>query len=195
MSNNYKKIPIWENRKRIKELIEFRTDIVTYFNNLESYAIMGVKENDIAKKIRAKINGKLDKIHSYFDDTEVYPTLIHRAPPAIGGYIESVDLLLNIFTLHQFPEINPKSIVDYIDRLIGVYKSDTVIAWFRTINPLWWLFLLIEFIASIPFKILESAGLNRAKIEGAILGKIFKAIFEITMWIAALLTIKHFLNL
>jgi hypothetical protein len=189
MAKNYKKIPIWENRKRIKELIEFRNNIVTYFNNLESYTIMGVKENDIAKETRAKINEKLDKIHSYFDDTEVHPTLIHRAPPAIGGYRESVDILVNIFTLHQLPEISPQRILDYIDRLIGVYKNDSVKAFFRTINPLWWIFLLIEFIASIPFKILESAGLNREKIETSTPGKIIKGIFELIIVIAALFTI------
>lgn len=180
MVKNYKKIPIWENKKRIKQLEEFRANVITYFNN---------KENRKAQEMRAKINEKIDKIHYYFDDTKIEPSLVYRAPPAIGGYKESIDLLVNIFNLHQFPEISPQRIVDYIDRLIGVYKSDTVKAFFRTINPLWWIFLLIELIASIPFKILESVGLKREKIETSILGKIIKAIFELILVIAALLTV------
>jgi len=194
VSKNYKEIPIWENKKRIKELIKFRRNVVTYFNNLEAYNIMGIKEKKEAQEIRIKINKKIDKIHSYFDDAGSVTSMHYIPPPAIGGYEREIDLLVNIFNLYRYPEISPKYIVDYIDRVLGIYENDIVSAIFRTINPLYWFFKLIEFIASFPFRFLESIGLNRERIESSLSGRIIKGIFELIIVIAALLTILEVLG-
>ena len=118
----YKKIPYWENRKRLKMLIKFKKLVVNYFNNVEYDPFFSLKENQEAIKTRHEINLCLDKIYSYIISAGINPTIYYSPPPAIGGIAGNINLH-NIFHLHGF-EISPQYIIDNVDRAIGIYEND-----------------------------------------------------------------------
>ena len=84
----------------------------------------------------------------------------------LGEPSGEIDLLENLFRLHQH-RVSPQILLDYVDRAIGVYKDDRSRAWMRTINPFYWLNLLLECTARLPFFVLGSMGLDRARMEAS----------------------------
>jgi hypothetical protein len=187
--NYYKKIPIWENRRRIDFLIKFRNLVVNYFNNVtyEQWGL-GVVENEEAKKARTEINMSLHKAHFTTIAAGVNPSVFYTPPPAIGGITGDINVLLNIFHLHYYT-INPQEALDIIDRAIGTYEDDRINSIIRIFNPFFWLDLLLDYIVSLPFKILGKFGLNQEKIEDSALGKIIKGILYLILVVAAFLEI------
>lgn len=186
----YKKITIWENRKRTELLVAFRNLVDTYFTNLEDYSHLGLDphENEKAKKARREINMILDKMHSVIILAGVSPTIYYSPPPAIGGLAGTIDLIYNIFNLHHF-EIKPENLLDLIDRAVGIYENDRLNAWLRTINPLFWLGLILDYIVSLPFKIIGKIGFNQERVESSIMGRITKGVLYLIIVLAAFLEI------
>ena len=187
--NHYKKIAIWENRKRAKLLIEFRDLVVTYFNNLK-HSDFGFKvhENEEAKQVRIKINMGLYKIHSAMILAGVNPTIYYSPPPAIGRLAGNIDLINNIFNLHRF-QIGSQELLDVIERAIGIYENDRLNALFRTVNPLFGISLILDYIVSLPFKVIGKMGFNQKKIESSITGRVIKSTLYLIMVLAAFLTV------
>lgn len=184
----YDKIFIWENRNRVKLLKEFRNLVIEYYNNVERNSFFSVKENEKATKLRTKINLILDKIYWIIKSANVETSIFYFPPPAVGGYSLDIDLICNIFNLARY-EISPQQVLDHIERAIGIYEEDKIKSLLRTFNPFTWIMLIIEYLATLPFKFLEILGFNRTEIEASILGKIFKGIFQFIFWFAALLTV------
>ena len=99
-------------------------------------------------------------------------------------------LFSNIFNLDDF-DIPFQQIVDRIDRAIGIYAKDALWSWLRLFNPLFYISLFLEYIASIPFVLLGKAGFNQRAAEQSIIGKIVKFIIELVTITASILTILH----
>jgi len=188
----YKDIPIWENLRRINLLIEFRNLIVEYFNKVEYPGLLDYdiepRENVEVQKIRSKINSILPEAHSIILASGITPNIYYSPPPAIGGIAGPVDMVNNIFHLHRF-KINPRHLIDITERSIGIYEKDKNKALLRTINPFYWIVLIIDFIVSIPFRILGRVGFDQEKLEGSFIGKIVKGILYLVSVFAAFLTI------
>lgn len=193
---NYKQIFIWENSKRINFFTKFRNLVVDYFNNVQTSTAGGLDihffaepiENSNAQRKRSEINQNINKAHSIILAAGVPTSIIRYPPPAVGGHVLDVNVLASIYDSHNL-DLDPKFIVDIIERAIGVYKNDRINSFIRTINPFFWIFLIIDYITSLPFVILGQIGFNRGKIEGSFIGKISKAIFNLIIVFAAFLTI------
>jgi len=158
-------------------------------------------ENDKAKQIRTEINRMINKVHKVVILTNVNPAVFYTPPPAIGGYATNVDLVINIFNLQRF-QINPQSLIDCIDRAIGVYENDFIPSFLRTINPFYWFLCILDYIVSLPFALIGKLGFNQQKIETSFFGKLFKIIIQLILGTAAFLTIldktgylDHFIKL
>ncbi len=173
----YKKIPLWENQYRIKRLVAFREQVVTYFNNTrQEFLSTDVEENQTAKEARREINLTLREAHSMILASGTYTVFTHYPAPAVGGYVRNVDIILNMF----IPNIDsdPTQITDIIERAIGVYNSDSRKALIRTFNPFFWIGLMLDYIASIPFAIIGQLGFNRYSAENSFIGRLLKVIIE-----------------
>lgn len=187
--NQYKKITIWENRKRAKLLIEFRNLVDTYFSNLKHLHFgLAVHENEKAKQVRIEINMSLDKMYSVIISAGVKPTIYYSPPPAVGGFAGNIDLIHNIFNIHRF-QIGPQELLDIIERAIGIYENDRLNALLRTVNPLFWLGLILDYVVSFPFKVIGKIGFNQKKIESSITGRIIKGALYLIIVLAAFLTV------
>lgn len=195
----YKKITIWENNKRVRLLSEFRELVVTYFNNIKylGTGYSGVSENEKAREARIKINMILDKMYFVVISAGVNPIMYYTPPPSVGGFTGDIDLFHNIFNLYRF-DIEPTKILDFIERAIGIYENNRLNALLRTINPFFWLGLILNYIVSLPFKVIGEIGFDQEKIESSTTGKIIKgiikSIFYLITFLASFLAVLKYIG-
>lgn len=187
--NSYKDIPLWENSRRRRALEEFRSDVISYFNNSRYLWMAGARtEETEAVQARQRINCTVDQANRIIEAAGIAPTVTWTPPPMFGGHVQRIYLILNLFELDSY-QISADHAVALIERALGVYQSDRPAAFRRTINPLWWLFRGLLWFVRIPFVLLGAVGFDVARMEGSALGKLFKAIFASVPLMAALLTI------
>ena len=185
----------WENQRRQDKLKKFRNLIVTYFNNTRphEWLVDARSENDVAQQARSEINLMVDEISALLHAADIVPTVTVTPPPAIGGHVQRVHLLMNMFLLdrHQIP---PHHVDDLLLRAIGVYKSDERYSIRRTINPLWWFKAVLIWIAHAPFSVLRAAGFDANRAERSVLGKLVKGLLIVIPVLASLLAIADLLG-
>ena len=195
---------IWENINNVKQLRKFRKLVISYFTSVE-YTRHGYKETSSSISLRENINLMIPKINVIMRQAHVSPSLLHRNPPAIGGGSTYINVVENIFNLHHFMGLGKEDVVDFVDKAIGVYLADQTKAKIRSLNPFFYLHLIIITIIKLPFFVIEKAGFNREKVESSIPGKIFTTIGTLLAYIWTLIqiseklgfltTIKSFLGL
>ena len=193
---HYKTITFWGNQRRLTTLQQFRDLVITYFNNSQrTHSLLeeGRSENDVARQARAEINLKVDEISAYVRAADINPAVTVTPAPAIGGYVQHVDLLMNLFLLERH-QISPHHVDDFLLRAIGVYKSDESSSLRRTINPLWWVKMLLMGIAHAPFSILSAAGFDADRAERSVLGKLVKGFLVVITAVASILVIADLLG-
>jgi len=155
--------------------------------------VEGRIESDRAREIRVEINRMINEIHSIINMSDINTMTYYTPPPAIGGYAHHIDLILNIFELQSY-RIGENRILDYIDRAIGVYQNDFIPSILRTINPFYWIGIILDYIVSLPFILIGKAGFNQKKAEVSFLGKFLKIIFYLMSGTAAFLAILNYLG-
>ncbi|MFC1510154.1 hypothetical protein ACFL49_00650 [Candidatus Omnitrophota bacterium] len=165
----YFKIPIWTTLYRINFLKKFRFNIQSYFFNIR-YGTMALKphENETAQKARFNISRTLDIAHQMINETGV-STLVR-----IDN--QSTDIVVNIFSLYQC-EKGGDEVLFFIDRAIGLYQDHIVPSILNTINPLFWIGRTLEYIISLPFKLIGKVGFNQTKAEESFVGRLLKILF------------------
>ena len=192
---HYTKILAWENNRRLNKLIAFRELVIVYFNNSHVEWIMNPRvEEEAAQKARSNINLSLNDVHSIILKSGIMPTLRWIPPAATGGYVQNVNLIHDIFNLDGFFEIQPAHVLDFIDRTIGVYESNTKSAFIRIFNPFFYAGLVFDFISDLPFIALGKLGFNRQKARSSTMGRRVKGGFYLITVFAAFLTILHLLE-
>ncbi|MFB0555776.1 MAG: hypothetical protein ACETWQ_20915 [Phycisphaerae bacterium] len=83
----YNKIPVWENKNRLKLLYKFRELIDTYFNNVEvDYMSVNphadIIENETARQVRIEINRSLSEVREVLHSAGIHPVIQYTPPPA-----------------------------------------------------------------------------------------------------------------
>ena len=191
---HYTQILVWENNRRISEIAEFSKDLVVYANNSEySWKAEGVIEKQAALEARAHLNLSLDEIGKIVSAAGINTVYSYSPPPMIGGYEQQIDLFLNLFNLSQF-QINLEIVRDLLVRALGVYQRNHRAALLRTVNPLTYLGILLEWIASLPFRLLGRAGFNASRAEHSLLGRVAKFLIEAIIVLASVATVLDFLG-
>lgn len=125
--NFYNKIPIWENKERLKLLYEFRELVDTYFNIVENVRLdpsAELIEYETARQVRIEINRVLNEVREILHSAGLRPIIRYTPPPMIGGYIQRIDIILNMFDLHRY-SIPHNKLIDFIDVAIGKYSRDS----------------------------------------------------------------------
>ena len=186
---------IWENQSNKENLLKFRELIINYYNNTENPDFgFDLIENEEAQLSRTLINISFEKFYRSLIQTTISPSIFYSPPRNTGGLQGNIDVFINIFNLYRY-KINPSSIIDITNRAIGIYEDDKIHSILRTINPFFYLGLMLEYVASFPFKLLgKIGGFNSEKLEATIVGKILKAIIYSVEFLAALLTVIHLLG-
>lgn len=190
----YTKILPWENNKRLDKLAEFRDLVIEYFKNSRAEWMVDERiEQSKAKEARVKINRMMDGIHDIILYAGVNPSIRYTPPPAVGGYIQTIDLVQNIFNLYRF-RIAPNNLLDFVDRAIGTYENNARPAFLRAINPFFYIGLVFDLVARVPFVLIGRAGFNRKKAEESFGGRLIKGAIYIITALASLLTVLQLLD-
>jgi len=192
--DDFKSLTYWKNRRYADDLQQFRSDLENYIaQSSYSWQADAVIEEEPAKDAKVRMNRSLHRVAIAIDAARLPTIVIYTPPPAVGGYQQHVDLLRNIFGLHQF-QIGQDRVIELIDRAIGIYEDDKWPAIFRTINPLWWFWELLVFLSAGPFKLLSNAGFDTAKIEDSFVGRLVRLAIMLVMLFAAFLTVLQLLG-
>ena len=192
--NYYKIILPWENNRRLDKLAEFRALVIHYFNNSRAESMVDERiEKPEAGGARVKINRMMDETHDIILYSGVNPSIRYTPPAVVGGYIQNIDLVQNVFNLHRF-QITANNLLDFVDRSIGIYESNKRPALLRAINPFFYLGLAFDLVARIPFVLIGRAGFNRQKVEESLAGRLVKGSIYIVTALASLLTVLQLLD-
>ncbi len=178
---HYKKISYWENIQRVNILNEFRNLVIDYFNNVEIGGFTGVKGNENSIRARESINKTINKVHLIILTSGVNPII------GYNGVEKKIDLVYGVFVIHKY-DIHPSHLIDFVDRSIGVYEEDELNSKMRTVNPFFWLGLVLEFIVNLPFKLIGELGFNQSKFETSSIGRVIKLFFKFIAVIASFYT-------
>lgn len=178
----YKNLTFIWNKKRQESILEFRNNIVMYFNNIQgSDYSLNMIENDEAKKARTYINLNLKTVKKYIHYSLVSTSWSIR-PPFQSYIIENFDFLDNIFSFNNY-WLKAQTFTDILERSIWVYKEDYNNALLRSFNPFWWINKVINLISLIPIKIISMFWFNEENIEKSFIWKIIKWLFWLIAWV------------
>lgn len=192
----YNKITIWENKQRLKLLTNFRELLNTYFNNVEfvmGYPSVEPIENETAQGARVEINRVLGEVREVLHSAGIRPVIRCTPPPIIGGYIQDIDITLNMFNLRYY-KIPHNKLFDFVDYAIGRYGKDSKRALIRTLNPFYWVGCVFDYIAGLPFALLDRIGFDSDKAKSSIIGRCIKGLLYLIVVFSALLTILYYLG-
>ena len=165
--------------------------MIRYFNNSRIGFGGGRVEESAAKEAKRDLNRLRDEIHSIILNSEMDPSFSWTRPAAAGGNDTEIDLIENLFNLDQF-DIGPSNVLGIIDKTIGQHDSNRKSAFIRTLNPFFYIEVVLDTISDLPFIFVGLFGFNRKKIRTSAIGRPIKAILYLTTIIAALLAILHF---
>lgn len=180
---HYKNITCFENRRRLAMLIKFRDDVVLYFNNSTfSWYASRTQETEEAQRARREINLKIKKISEILSAAGIDARMRSPNTPFF-------DIIENIFGIYHL-DVEPRYIVDYLERAIGVYELDYPRSVIRMFNPIWWGLQILNWIAYLPIRIWGAIGFDEARAEQSILGRLSKLIFPV----AGIMEILHFMG-
>ena len=192
--DDFKSFTYWKNRQCAADLQQFRSDLENYIvQSSYSWQADAVIEEEPAKDAKFRMNRALHRVTTAIDAARLPSIVIYTPPPPVGGYQQHVDLLRNLFSLHQF-QIGQDRVIELIDRAIGIYEDDRWPAILRTINPLWWFWKGLIFVSSAPFKLLRNAGFDTVRIEDSFVGRLVRLAVMLVMLFAAFLTVLQLLG-
>ena len=170
--------------------------MVTFRESLEKHFRRPIRSNRPKSTekseaiLRQEINSSLEEVRNIVAASGVPFVYEWTPPPAIGGYVQTIDLFHNIFGLDQF-QIDVQRVLDVIDRSLGIYKSNSRSSLLKTLNPFWWTGRLLIWFARVPFRLLHVIGFDSTKAEASLPGRILKGVLLILSGMAAFLTILH----
>ena len=185
MPASYKQLTFWQNRKRIRVLLEFRELVVRYYNSVHQ---RGLSQQETSQSIefRRKINLRVNQAYEFVLSAGIVTIMSYSPPPMIGGRVQDVDIFANIFNLARF-EITPQWVIDAIEKAIGIYEGNERAALLRTLNPLWWLYRLFGELGRVPFRFLTAAGFP--DVERTLIGKTLRFLLSFASFVAACATL------
>jgi len=192
------KITFFENKKRAETLSKYREWVEIYFSNIRRigpFGMDGIVEEDLAKEVRPKLNRNLDLVKRIVLASGQNFNTVYQQAPMIGGRTFQLDALDNLFRIPEMDDFDESHVTDVIDRSIGEYDNDYKNSVIRTFNPFFWLWQFIEFIVSLPFKLLGKVGFNQKNVEESVYGKILKTFFYLISTTASFLAIFEILGL
>ena len=191
---HYRRMTIYQNLKSLRTLKKFRKLAERYFENVDygSYGLTAL-ENPKAKAIRSQLNLMLERVKRALSSVDLRSKICPVPPVDAPDSEEGVYLVENIFNLHAL-KISPQTLLDYVERAIGAYRDEKPRALIRTFNPLFWLSILLDYTANLPFAMLGALGLNRSGMETSPLGKLFKGCFRAAILVGAFAFTLHSLG-
>jgi hypothetical protein len=197
MRLEHNKIPIWENKRRIKELQFFREIyLLGVFGTTQLLTSAATGKPFTAEECRSEINRRLPAVKEMVRLAGIsalrdWPTIRKDDSPA------RVDVLEQIWYVEKL-RLSFRAPSDVVDEAIGVYQADQSYSWIRTCNPFFWLGRLIDWLVGGAFNVVALFGGNpqaaRNSPTGRFIFGVGKIICGLIFLLAATCTVIEFLG-
>lgn len=185
----YNRIPFWVNLYRWRRLNNFISLTNKYVSNSHyDWQVEGRIEEQRAKEVREPINLMIPEINNIVKSTDNSSVIVSYPAPAVGGYVKNINIFDNFFNLHSY-QIPYDDILNQLNRSKGVLKTDFIYSIIRTLNPFYWIGMILGLIVNIPFQLIGKVGFDNTKFENSIIGKLIKILLYIVTVVAAIITI------
>jgi hypothetical protein len=119
-------------------------------------------------------------------------TVAYNSPR--DGFAGEINIITNLFNL-DLQRIPFSKAFDFLDQAIGDYERLEARLRRQSWNPLYWLRLGFLALLGLPFRILGAAGFDARAMELSLVGRLFKAVAGLVIFVAALLTALSLLGL
>ncbi len=149
-------------------------------------------ENADAREVRARINLKMPEVVRSCTLIGHSLTLTYGSPHQ--GFAGGINLITNLFNLDR-QRIPASKAFDFLDRAIGDYERLQTKLRRQSWNPFYWIRLAFFALLSLPFRILGAAGFDARAMERSLVGRLFKAVVGLVVFLAALLQVLSLLGL
>jgi hypothetical protein len=199
MRADYRRIPIWETKRRIGALGKFVKLLSEYANLLQPSANHWTDEqtSDTQQEISSKRVG-LDleclAISRIVQGADISLVFNWTPLPIVGGYEHRVNLITDMFQLQKHGT-GLDALLDVLIQAMGVYQHDVAAAWVRTLNPFYWVSLPIEWVSYLPFRIVGFLGGDVARASDSFFGRLLQGTLMLGQTILAYLAIAEKLGL
>jgi hypothetical protein len=153
----YDKIPIWENKRRIRDLRFFRDLWLEGLFNAPRIVVSAVTGKPFsAEERRTELNYRISEVREVIALADIsalrdWRTFRKDDPPVRVDVLEQFWYIENLRLSARAPS-------DVVDEAIGRYRTDQRRSWIRTINPFYWLGCLIDSIVLAAFNVVALFG-------------------------------------
>ena len=160
------RMPIWEAKRRLRDLRTLAGSVHTYFGNLEPTAYhFRFRENVQAEQARQEINRVLAAARDSVRLAGIGSVVLYKPPGATTA--THLDVLANVLRLPELG-LDASAVMDVIQQAMGRYEGDLPAARRRTYNPVFWLDVLVSTIQTWLVRLLGPLADIAAKIAGAV---------------------------
>ncbi len=149
-------------------------------------------ENADAREARPRLNLKMPEVVRSCTLIGHSLALSYHSPQ--HGFAGEINLITNLFNLDR-QRIPVSKAFDFLDRAIGDYERLETSLRRQSWNPLYWIRLAFLTLLGLPFRILGAAGFDARAMEQSLIGRLFKAVGGLVIFLAALLQVLSLLGL
>ena len=196
MQRTYKQITFRENEKRIKLLENFKLHLTNYLDNMQYKTTpltnylenlqykttpFSPLENEIAKEEHKKISKLIDEACSYIDATSKDSNNCFCLKRDLPFHDENI--------LHR--KYICETLINNSEKAIAIYKKDSRRAKQRTYNPFFWIILLIDYLSSLLFGLLNKVFPSKEGIEFSRIGIFIKWMLRVIFVIIVGIVINY----
>ena len=185
---DFKRKTIFGNWYSQKKLEEFLLLLKKYFKIVEGTDVR-IKENEEVRNLRSDINQLIPNVSQIMLEANISTNVEYSGK---RGQI-TVNILHNVFHLDKYEDLTSQWVIDFVERAIGTYIQDKYASIFRMFNPIFWVTKFTDWIFNIPLYLLKRSGFN-ATVKDNVIFKLIKFIFNLSVFLASILTILHLLG-
>jgi len=181
----WNKIPIWENKERIKNLTFWRDLYVErLFGSVKKLPSPGTGKPFGDEERRTELNRRIPAVKEMVALADITAL---RDWITIGKDDASVrvDVLEQFWYLERL-RISFRAASDVVEEAIGKYQADQRRSWIRTFDPLYWFGRLVDWLVGNAFNVVTLFGANPETARRSSIGRSIIALGKFVGWIAGI---------
>lgn len=170
------RIPVWTHWRRRHFLNRFRGGLQAYFDAVTYEAFpFRIIETEKAKADRSLLEPDLERCRATLRAAGI--RLARSVPEGHQGGMKRINLVTEAFALDQY-SLRRDDLLAVCDAGIRAYDAGRTAAWVRTLNPLYWLDMVLSVVEVLPFLPLRAFGRNPVEVAMSARGRAVRVLLR-----------------